>query len=155
MIDRLLRSCHTGVEYRWVTYGPVGNSPSNQMHLMIYSSCLSLVLFRVVSHGVHAGEILLLPHQVSGSGQQLLWSIVSCSNKLWLSIELVSSREGDWEEGGSQQLWAFHRYLHLVARWELTTTVLVQSILLAKLNIVWCIVLSGIAWINECTVLIF
>lgn len=44
----------------------------NLMHLVMYSSHLLLVLFRVVSHGVHAGEILLLPHQVSDSGRHLL-----------------------------------------------------------------------------------
>lgn len=37
---------------------------------------------RVVSHGVHAGEILLLSHQVSDNTRLLLWSIASCYNEV-------------------------------------------------------------------------
>lgn len=99
----------------YTNYCVTGNSQWERCdHPLILSlfSLLSLISFhsRVVSHGVHAGEILLLPHQVS-----------SVSDPLF--PVLTSPESESWENGGVQT------WLPLVATWETTTPSLFTAIL--------------------------
>lgn len=106
--------------HRWLTDGLFGGTQSNASGVVLIppSPCLS---FRLLSHGVHAGEVLLLPHQVSDSNRRCLWF------DSFLLKRALSQHRDDREEWGSQQLWALNLFLHLVARWGVAAAVIMLS----------------------------